>query len=165
MEALVVFSIFYHLLLPPINLFQYHCQLSPLYLKTPKQVHLFNVINILTSFTTLLPYYKNQKYTFFSFNVKFYYSSRLAYQDIACALIQRTRPNHLQQELINARTNQGKSALHEACTTLMASENRSTVHFIRTINLDVVLALLESGADCATVDNEGDRYVLKKCSI
>ena len=67
----------------------------------------------------------------------------------------------MQQELINARTNQGKSALHEACTTLMASENRSTVHFIRTINLDVVLALLESGADCATVDNEGDRYVQK----
>ena len=81
--------------------------------------------------------------------------SRLSYQDIACALIQRTTPVELRNSLINAVTNDGLTALHEATTTVMA-ENRSTVHFVRTINLDVLLALLEGGADPSAVDNEGD---------
>ena len=83
-------------------------------------------------------------------------ASRTIYQDICRALVLGTRSTEKRSVLINMQTLEGKTPLHEASTTIMASENRSTVHFVRTVNVDVVLALLEAGADVAIVDNEGD---------
>ena len=83
-------------------------------------------------------------------------ASRTIYQDICRALVLGTRSTEKRSVLINMQTVAGKTPLHEASTTIMASENRSTVHFVRTVNVDVVLALLEAGADVAIVDNEGE---------